>query len=264
MASGLLDEPARQELTAMMQRQLSHLVRLLVDLLDTVRVATGQLQAKREPVHLLEVIRTAIESVRPAIHAKHQTLQQTALNEPMVVDADPVRLCQAFAFPIRNWRLQNGLAIGLGLVKGLLELNEGSAAVGPAADAVGLVYTVRLPVSSHQVVAPAAAGERSHQGWRSQRMLVVDDNRDAAATLGMLLELDGHTVRIAHDGPSAVAEAKEWQPDLILMDLGLPVFSGLEASRRIRSSAPATRPIIHRADWMGHRRRPGGNAGSRL
>jgi CheY-like chemotaxis protein len=75
-------------------------------------------------------------------------------------------------------------------------------------------------------------------------VLVVDDNRDAAATLGMLLELDGHTVRLAHDGPTAVAEAKEWQPDLILMDLGLPGFSGLEAARQIRSSASATRPII--------------------
>ena len=70
-----------------------------------------------------------------------------------------------------------------------------------------------------------------------QRILVVDDNVDAALTLAELLELDGHETHVAHDGPSAVAMAMSLRPQIVVLDLGLPGFDGLEAARRIRAVA---------------------------
>jgi CheY-like chemotaxis protein len=69
------------------------------------------------------------------------------------------------------------------------------------------------------------------------RILVVDDNYDAAATLGMMLRLMGNTVRMAHDGEEAVSSAEEFRPDLLLLDLGMPKLNGYEACRRIRQQA---------------------------
>jgi CheY-like chemotaxis protein len=88
-----------------------------------------------------------------------------------------------------------------------------------------------------EVVAPAAPRERSAGARTSSRVLVVDDNVDAAlSTLGML-ELQGHDVRVAHDGETALSVAREFRPDAIVLDIGLPGIDGYEVARRLRADA---------------------------
>jgi CheY-like chemotaxis protein len=126
-----------------------------------------------------------------------------------------------------------------------VELNEGTVEVRNRESGPGAVYRVTLPIPEDTLLASAraeAAGVTSD--WPSHRVLIVDDNRDAADTLALLFELDGHTIRLAHDGPSAVAEAHEFQPEVILMDIGLPGFSGNEAVRRIRLQESSVRPFV--------------------
>ncbi|MEO7337947.1 MAG: response regulator [Caldimonas sp.] len=297
LATDLLDVQGRQSTLDMMQRQVAHLVRLIDDLLDTVRLDTGRLQVKREPVALKEVVRSAIESIRPALAAKHQALDLDDAAAEVVVDVDPVRLSQAFVnilsanvkqtpaggaisvsvqarpselvitfedegagidpaelsnvfdlFPASAaQKSQDGLGIGLALVRGLVELNDGSVDLRNREARDGSAYVVTLP-RTELVVSPsrseAGSGANPVHRWPSHRVLVVDDNQDASETLGLLLELDGHTVRVAHDGPSSVAEAREFQPEIVLMDIGLPGFNGDEATRQIRAQQALVRPTI--------------------
>jgi CheY-like chemotaxis protein len=98
----------------------------------------------------------------------------------------------------------------------------------------GSTFVVRLPVAQAapgpprtDVVAPGAAAPR-------RRVLVVDDNRDGAATLAMVLSLSGHDARTAHDGLEAVEVAEAFRPDVIVLDIGLPKLNGYDACRRIR------------------------------
>jgi len=130
-------------------------------------------------------------------------------------------------------RAQGGLGIGLTLVRRLGEMHGGSVEARSAGPGRGSEFIVRLPIvvepraaAPAPAVAPAAIDRR--------RILVVDDNRDAAASLAMLLELDGHTIVSAHDGPSAYAAAETHRPEIALVDIGLPGMDGYEVCRRIR------------------------------
>ena len=130
-------------------------------------------------------------------------------------------------------RSQGGLGIGLTLVRRLVEMHGGSVDAYSAGPGQGSQFVVRLPI----VIEPAAAAPAPspvHPAAVPRRMLVVDDNRDAASSLAMLLELDGHSVVMAHDGPSALAAADTHKPDVALLDIGLPVMDGDEVCRRIR------------------------------
>ena len=126
-----------------------------------------------------------------------------------------------------------GLGIGLTLVKRLVELHGGSVVARSPGIGKGSEMIVRLPVSA----APAAlcAQEPGADGVAGRRrVLVVDDNVDNAESLAMLLELGGHETRTVHDGLAAVQAAGDFRPDVVLLDLGLPVLNGLEVCRRIR------------------------------
>jgi signal transduction histidine kinase/ActR/RegA family two-component response regulator len=134
-------------------------------------------------------------------------------------------------------RAQGGLGIGLTLAKRLVEMHGGTIAAHSGGPGRGSEFTIRLPVVAE---APRALPrldlreERVHSS-APLRILVVDDNRDAAATLALLLELTGHDVRTAHDGLEALAAASEFRPDVVLLDIGLPKLNGYEVARRIRS-----------------------------
>ena len=91
---------------------------------------------------------------------------------------------------------------------------------------------------------PPAIGEIAAAARCSYRVLIVDDNRDGANALGLLFELDGHLVRIVHDGPGAVAAASTFEPQIILLDIGLPGLDGNETARRIRALDGPARPFI--------------------
>ena len=138
---------------------------------------------------------------------------------------------------------QGGLGIGLSLAKGLVALHRGSIDVHSDGRGRGSTFRVRMP---KRLVpdAPAATSAGGRAPGRNLKVVVVDDNRDAAGSLAMLLELLGHDVRVAYDGDAAVRIAGEFHPDLALLDLGMPNVSGYEACRRMRSEPWGTRMTI--------------------
>ncbi|HEX4613741.1 MAG TPA: PAS domain S-box protein, partial [Urbifossiella sp.] len=129
-----------------------------------------------------------------------------------------------------------GLGIGLALVKGLVEMHGGTVSACSDGPGRGSEFTVTLPVIAVESTAAALVPEDRPAGTRSRRrVLVVDDNRDGAETMAVMLGMLGDEVRTAHDGVEAVEQAERFRPAVILMDLGMPRLSGLDATRQIRA-----------------------------
>ena len=154
------------------------------------------------------------------------------------------RLFQPFSQADRSLdRSRGGLGLGLALVKGLVDLHGGSVEAASGGTGKGSRFTVRLPVAEEEVpvappelAAPAAA--------RSLSILVVEDNRDAAESLQMLLELSGHRVTVAHTGQAGLEAALRVRPDMALCDIGLPGgMDGYALARALRA-APETAGIV--------------------
>ena len=135
-------------------------------------------------------------------------------------------------------RSQGGLGIGLALVRSLVTLHGGQVRAESAGLHRGSTFHVELPLSTEMPARPAPTTAPSNATGR--RILLVDDNTDAAATLAELLQLVGHTVAVAHDGESALAQAGDgtaW--DTFILDIGLPDMTGYELAERLRASHPA-------------------------
>lgn len=139
-------------------------------------------------------------------------------------------------------RSQGGLGIGLTLVKALAELHGGSASATSAGLGSGSEFSVRLPLAP-ATTASRPESERDHKAATPRRVLVVDDNVDAALSLSRLLQAAGHEVEAVHDGLAALASAPQLRPDVILLDIGLPGIDGYEVARRLRSQ-PETRCAV--------------------
>lgn len=129
-------------------------------------------------------------------------------------------------------RSQGGLGVGLSLVKGLVALHGGSVEVHSEGAAKGTSFVVRLPVAVGATVRRREAARPEAPSRR--RVLVVDDNHDSADSLAALLKILGHEVTTAYDGAQAVETAAELRPEVVLLDIGMPVLDGFEACRRIR------------------------------
>ncbi len=143
-------------------------------------------------------------------------------------------------------RSTGGLGIGLALVKGLVEMHGGSVFAECPGPGRGSTFTVRLPVlrsNADRVTHTTKPGDAWNDGLK-QRFLVVDDNRDAANSMAMMLRLFGHEVRTASDGLEAVEVAEHFRPEVILMDVGMPRLNGYEATRRIRERSWGSSIII--------------------
>lgn len=140
-------------------------------------------------------------------------------------------------------KAHGGLGIGLSIVKGLIELHGGSVEAASPGLGGGSEFTVRLPLAA-DLAAPAPAAYGRAPAASGRRVLVVDDNIDAAMSLAALLELSGSETRVAHDGEEALATAKRYRPDVILLDLGLPRMSGYDVCRAIRSGPGGDEPLI--------------------
>jgi PAS domain S-box-containing protein len=130
-------------------------------------------------------------------------------------------------------RTHGGLGIGLTLVKRLVDMHGGSVEARSAGERRGSTFIVRLPVVEAEP-ARAADDAVSASPDAACRILVVDDNRDAATTLSMLLQLMGHEVQIAHNGSDALACAQSFRPHAILLDIGLPSLNGYDVCRHLR------------------------------
>jgi PAS domain S-box-containing protein len=292
-------KPATAESSrAMMERQVKQMVRLVDDLLDISRITTGKLELRKEWVDLAAVLSDAVEASRPLIDGGGHELTVALPPEPILLDADPIRLGQVFLNLLNNaakysepgghiwlsaaregsdvairvrdtgigipashlphvfevfvqvdttWqRAQGGLGIGLSLVKEFVVLHGGRVEAHSAGPRKGSEFVVRLPVAAAALPTaaetPPAVVEEARGPRR--RILVVDDNRDAAESLAMMLEIMGHEVRAAHDGEAAVAAAAEFCPEVVLMDLGMPRLNGYEAVRRMRAEPWGIAPFL--------------------
>jgi PAS domain S-box-containing protein len=269
----------------LIDRQVSHMVRLIDDLLDIGRISSGKLELRRERVALTTVIEQAIETALPHMHGR--SFNDSLPAEPIYLDADPVRIAQLFSNLLNNackytdvggniWlevereaghvlvrvrddgigiasehlpglfemfsqvapalsRSQGGLGIGLSLVRGLVEMHCGSVSARSDGPGRGSEFTVRLPTADSASAAHTSRAEQAPLPTEpSRRVLVVDDNYDSAESLGMLLEMSGNVVEMAHDGLEAVQKSASFRPELILLDLGLPKLNGYDACRAIR------------------------------
>jgi PAS domain S-box-containing protein len=131
-------------------------------------------------------------------------------------------------------RAQGGLGIGLSVVKGLIEMHGGSVTAESAGAGKGSLFRILLPRADTrtqaEVAPPSTAGSTGRH-----KILVVDDNRDAAETLAMVLGLSGHEILVAHDGRTAVDMAAQHGPAVIFLDIGMPGMSGYETASRLRS-----------------------------
>ena len=268
----------------LLERQVKHLVRLVDDLMEVSRISRGRIELRKEPIDVQTVILNAIETSRPLIDDAGHQLEVEVPDEPIGLDADPVRLAQVVTNLLNNaakytdsgghiWlaarregtnavisvrdngrgirpdilprvfdlfaqttgghdHSHGGLGIGLTLVRSLVELHGGSVEAHSEGPRRGSEFVVRLPLAASATAAPEspAAGE----GMPSRRVVVVDDNRDAADSLGVLLTLLGLETRTAHDGRAALEALDEFRPSVMLLDLGMPGMDGYELAQRVR------------------------------
>ncbi len=149
-------------------------------------------------------------------------------------------------------RSRGGLGIGLALVRKLVEMHGGRVEAESAGIGRGTTFVVELPVLSRaelELPAPVAAVPA-----RPRRILVVDDNPDAVDSLAALLASSGHEVHVARDGLEAVEEAQRLRPEIILLDIGLPLLNGLDAARRIRGAQGDACPVLIALTGLGQER----------
>ncbi|MDY3553442.1 response regulator [Gemmata sp. JC717] len=279
----------------MMERQLTHTVRLIDDLLDVSRISRNKLDLRRSRVSLAEVLESAAETARPLIEEAGHEFAIELPPAPVFLDADLTRLAQVFSNLLTNSakytppggriglraevrdgalvvtvrdnglgippdylprifdmfsqadrvveRASGGLGIGLALVKGLVEMHGGNVTAASDGPDQGSAFTVSLPLPGAPTGDAQPLGVPAPAKARPRRVLVVDDNRDAAESLAMLLELLGNEVHVGHDGLEAIELAEQLRPDVILMDVGMPRLNGLEATAQIRTR-PWAAPVV--------------------
>jgi signal transduction histidine kinase/ActR/RegA family two-component response regulator len=155
------------------------------------------------------------------------------------------RIFEIFQQVDTEWkRAQGGLGIGLSLARKFVELHGGQVVACSEGSGKGSEFIVRLPADRGSPAAGPAPEKAARARARARRILLVEDNVDAANALAALLEIMQHEVRTAHDGGEGVAVAAKFRPEVILMDLGMPKMDGFEAVRRIRAQPWGREPMI--------------------
>lgn len=140
-------------------------------------------------------------------------------------------------------RSQGGLGLGLAIVRSLVTMHDGTVTASSAGRGQGSSFTITLPASERATTAPIERVTSTRQPEVSRRILVVDDNTDAAELMAELFERSGHHTAIAHDGPSALEVAATFAPEIAILDIGLPVMDGYELARRLRDQLGPIRLI---------------------
>jgi CheY-like chemotaxis protein len=146
-------------------------------------------------------------------------------------------------------RSQGGLGIGLTLVRMLVEMHGGTVAVESPGEGHGSEFTVRLPLADGPAEGESAAASLAtptsrRDGLARRRVLVVDDNVDAADMLAEAIRALGHDVRLAHDGPAAIHVAQAFAPEVVFLDIGLPGMDGYEVAVRLRRPPLAPMTLV--------------------
>jgi signal transduction histidine kinase len=157
------------------------------------------------------------------------------------VGISPAMLSHIFEMFTRGEQSQvrtlGGLGIGLTLVKRLVEMHGGTVAAESAGQDMGSTFVIRLPAAESSQGQPPTAEGSLPSGASSLRVLIVDDNRDAADSLAMLLRITGNEIRTTYDGLEALQVASDFRPEVVLLDIGLPKIDGHEVAQRLRREA---------------------------
>ena len=135
-------------------------------------------------------------------------------------------------------RASNGLGIGLALSRRLAELHGGTLEAMSEGEGKGSEFVLRLPVAEPRIVEPAPVAASKTVKSMPRRVLIVDDNVDAARTMGSLLDAMGHEVKVVHDGMAALEAIKRFPADFVLLDIGMPGLDGYEVARRLCNAHP--------------------------
>jgi signal transduction histidine kinase len=270
-----------------LERHVSHLVRLVDDLLDVSKITRGKIELRKQLVDVSDVLARAQEMVSFIVEQRGHQLSVTCA-PGLKWYGDPVRLAQAVANLLTNAarytqehghiglraaheggdvvlrvkddgkgmsaellprvfelffqaarsadRSEGGLGIGLSLVKNLVELHGGTVTAHSEGTGQGSEFVIRLPAPTAEAIdTPAPAHPLAAVcDARAKRVLVVDDNADAADLLSMLLEQLGHEVAVANDSRTAISLAASFAPDVAVLDIGLPEMDGYELAAHLR------------------------------
>jgi len=260
-----------------MDRQLNQLVRLIDDLLDASRINRGQVELKHEALDISSVLADAIEGLRPTTEQKGLHLKARFTSSPVHVKGDAKRLKQVFANLLANAakysgrggvveitaektenfvevsfidhgmgipaemlphifdmfakadrsleKAQDGLGIGLTIAKKIVELHGGDLVAYSDGVGTGSRFVVKLPVALEEARRPGP------------RVLVVDDNKDFASSMQIMLGMMGSETQTAQDGVEALKIAATFRPEVVFLDIGLPKLNGYDVCRVIREQA---------------------------
>jgi two-component system, sensor histidine kinase len=269
-----------------LDRQITHLSRMVDDLLDVARLERGKVQLQRELLDLNALTIAARESCVSIAHARGHALRTELCSQSMPIDADPVRFEQLLTNLVANAakftpeageilvrtagedgfavvsvhdqgigirpemigrifemftqdvgtlaRSSGGLGLGLTIASRIAQLHGGSLQASSAGPNQGATFTARFPLSSRKSAVVDPAPEMRQPGQR-RRVLIVEDSTDIRESLGMLLSIWGYDVILASDGDRGLQLAVSENPDIALIDIGLPGTNGYEVARNIRA-----------------------------
>jgi len=216
----------------------------------------ASLQINADPLRLAQVLSNLLTNAAKysnphgsiRVHARKSQLDLVISVEDSGIGIASEDLSKVFGMFVQVRSAQDhaagGLGIGLALAKGIVELHGGRIEVASAGLGKGSRFTVRLPGASLAAAAPIASGE-AHNGRAgpNKRILLADDNRDAAESLAIILRLEGHDVELAYDGHAALQAYTKLRPDVALLDIGMPNANGYEVARQIRAT-PDGRDVL--------------------
>lgn len=291
LAAGIFGSPSasdaqKQRSQQIIERQVRHMALLLDDLFDISRITLGKLALRKARLDLRAIVEAAVETTKAKIEGKQHALDVAMPTEPVMLDADPLRLEQILTnllnnaakftpdggriqvrvehdgenatvsvtdnglgiarenlkliferfaqVPTASAQVNSGLGIGLALARGLARLHDADVRVSSEGLGQGAQFSLTLPALA--AVPSGAPGEALKSATVSKRrILVADDNRDIAETMGEILRLEGHEVHLAFDGIEAYERYQQLDPELVLLDIGMPGLRGDEVARLIRA-----------------------------
>jgi CheY-like chemotaxis protein len=218
-----------------------------------VQVPSKPIMLEADPIRLAQIMANLLTNAgKYTPNGGHIALSAKQENEEVIItvtdsgmgipEEELSGLFEMFSQVSRNMgRSQGGLGIGLSLVKSLVEMHGGTVMASSQGVGKGSTFTVRLPLtkdcgsqkySSDKDAAEAVVAQKDHLN-----ILIADDNQDAAMTLAYLLQTLGHATVVVHDGMQAVRRAKLLRPNLVILDIGMPVLNGYEAASEMRRSS---------------------------